>query len=343
MDTVGSVQNPEHFLLNVELFPFASSTRNAYLSATTATASVKVTVRELQLSGAQCTGDSQTLDNPLCTITVLPTVLGSMTLNLDPTNPPYEAGDATTTTESHDPTLSDPVTSSPFVSNPFVSNPFVSNPFVSNPFVSNPFVSNPFVSNATVYDITDLTWTVGNGGNTTSSYISRLNLGDLDQLAGNYAFQLLIYKRVYSAGVTNCEPVNVPFDQLISSVPNPFVSNIQIDNPFVSNPFVSNPFVSNPFVSNATFAEAPPSGGTGDFHDGTRHDYRPDQVLVTLRAYQLKPTAQLTAKFDPVDNPPSLSCTRTRGTWSTVRSRARRRSRSRVRIWWPRGCSPQPR
>ncbi len=64
------VQNPEHFRLDVELFPFASSTRNAYLSATTATASVKVTVRELQLSGAQCTGDSQTLDNPLCTITV---------------------------------------------------------------------------------------------------------------------------------------------------------------------------------------------------------------------------------------------------------------------------------
>jgi hypothetical protein len=101
--------------------------------------------------------------------------------------------------------------------------------------------------------------------------------------------------------------VNIPFDQLISSVPNPFVSNVQVSNPFVSNPFVSNPFVSNPFVSNATFAEAPPSGGTGDFHDGTRHDYRADQVLVTLRAYQLKPTAQLTAKFDPVDNPPSFA------------------------------------
>ena len=55
-----------------------------------------------------------------------------------------------------------------------------------------------------------------------------------------------------------------------NSVPSGTVGDI----PLVGNTgtVVSNPFVSNPFVSNATFAEAPPSGGTGDFHDGTRHD-----------------------------------------------------------------------
>ena len=93
---------------------------------------------------------------------------GTVTLNLDPQNPPLPAlaGNA----DSQYPEVTDPFVINPFVINdgaanpfvinpfvinPFVINPFVINPFVINPFVINPFVINPFVINSTIEEVVD--------------------------------------------------------------------------------------------------------------------------------------------------------------------------------------------
>jgi hypothetical protein len=307
-------QDPQFDTLNVELFPHASSTRTAYVSATQTTEAVKVLVRQITLGGPNC---GQTLVDPDCTINV-GDVVGTATLNFDPTNPPYTGTDGDATSETHDPLLSDPVVTNPLVANPLVANPLVANPLVANPLVANPLVANPLVANATIHDMTDTTWTVQNGGTSASAYLNALNVGNLDALLqdDNYAFQLLIYKKAMVAGLSGCQTINVPMDQIISSVPNPLVANPLVANPLVANPLVANPLVANPLVANATFAEEPYiTGETGDFHDGTRHDFRPSEVFVTLRAYQLKPTAQLPidpvtgqpAKFDPRDHAPAFA------------------------------------
>ena len=309
-------QDPQFDILNVELFPHASSTRNAYLTASQTTESVKVSVRRISLGGGAACGE--TLTDPDCTISVEPEVVGTATLNLDPTNPAYSGTDGDASTETHDPMLSDPVVTNPLVANPLVANPLVANPLVANPLVANPLVANPLVANATIYDMTDTTWTVQNGGTSSSAYVNALNVGGLEALLqdNNYAFQLLIYKKAMVAGLSGCQTINVPIDQIISSVPNPLVANPLVANPLVANPLVANPLVANPLVANATFAEEPYlTGQTGDFHDGTRHDFRPGEVFVTLRAYQLKPTEQLPidpvtgqrAKFDPHDHAPAFA------------------------------------
>jgi N-acetylneuraminic acid mutarotase len=308
--------DPSKDVLDIELFPYSSSTRVVYVSNTAANGPIKVSVNALMLSN--CSG-TPSLAN--CTAS-LGAAVGNVTLNLDPTNPNVSSGD---TDETHNPLVSNPLVSNPLVSNPLVSNLTAANPLVSNPLVSNPLVSNPLVSNSTVYDITDVTWTVQNGGNTNSAYLSQIAVANAAALQGSYAFQLLIYKKSMSAGLDGCNTTNVPYDQIISSIPNPLVSN-----PLVSNPLVSNPLVSNPLVSNATFNVAPPDGGSGGItqataklaaakpgpggsgsgsgsgsDDGTTHDTRLDEVFVTLRAYQLVPAPPV--KFDPISNPPGIA------------------------------------
>jgi hypothetical protein len=70
---------------------------------------------------------------------------GTVTLNLDPENPPVAALEGTA--DAQYPEVTDPFVINPFVINDGTANPFVINPFVINPFVINPFVINPFVIN----------------------------------------------------------------------------------------------------------------------------------------------------------------------------------------------------
>ncbi len=204
-------------------------------------------------------------------------------------------------------------TQDPFVINPFVINPFVINGSLSNPFVINPFVINPFVINTTpgdpdedkVYNVVDTTWTISAGETSTaSSYLSLINIDNAEQYFDDYIFQLITYRTSgngdFGTGADPCASYNIPQDQIISNVyndpANPFVIN-----PFVINPFVINPFVINPFVINSTFTMAP-GDGTGsspDFNnpeldDGTtKAPRRPDEVKVTLRAFQMSPTPEI--------------------------------------------------
>ncbi len=251
---------------------------------------------------------------------------GTVTLNLDPQNPPLPA--LANTADAQYPEVTDPFVINPFVINdgaanpfvinpfvinPFVINPFVINPFVINPFVINPFVINPFVINSTIGEITavtDTTWTVTAGGsNTASSYLPLINIDNAQAyLASGYAFQLIAYKGSLYGGLNGCGAVNVAQPQILANVvqdPQDTVNNPFVINPFVINPFVINPFVINPFVINSTFTMAPSDTSTSD---GTlKAPPASNEVKITLRAFKLGGNLKQGGLiYDPLVDPPSL-------------------------------------
>ena len=299
---------------DVELLPFSSSTRVAYVTAQNPSEAVKVFV--VETTGLPATPGGE--------VTPVPGGLsGSVTLNLDPTNDADPGNPNGTVNEDHSPLVSNPLVSNYTPATPLVSNtalnPLVSNPLVSNnalnPLVSNPLVSNGSLEGETVYQITDTTWKVASNSNVASAVSAAVNVANAQSLDGTFVFQLLIHKTSTSAGSVGCTGGNVVQDQIISSIPNPLVSN-----PLVSNPLVSNQAM-NPLVSNATFALAPPAEGgpaqaqaqmrVSGFRapavvppqDDTQSDFTSDGVFVTLRAYQIVPTVPPDVVYDPLTSP----------------------------------------
>ncbi|MEE4272309.1 MAG: sialidase family protein, partial [Thermoanaerobaculales bacterium] len=168
----------------ITLFAHSGTSMMVYVEPT-ATPPIKVQVSQT----TNCTNDCPS---------------GTVTLNLDPQNPPVDA--LTGVADAQYPEITDPFVINPFVINdgaqnpfvinpfvinPFVINPFVINPFVINPFVINPFVINPFVINTPIEDVIDITWTVNAGAsNTASSYLPLINIDNAQAfLDAGYAFQ----------------------------------------------------------------------------------------------------------------------------------------------------------
>ncbi len=285
------------------ILPYSSATKTLFVRQG-ATGSIRVDVNQISCVVPVPADPSV----PPCTPQpVAGGLTGSITYNLDATNP---SPDDPTNDDVHNPLISNPLISNPLISNPLISNPLISNPLISNPLISNPLISNPLISNPlisnplisnpTIYDIQDVTWTASNTGNTSTAYIALVNLVNAARLeaanpnnpdaAGNYLFQLLIYRQAFSgaAGVGAdgvCNSYNVPQDEVISVIQNPLISN-----PLISNPLISNPLISNPLISNATYALAPG-----------------DEVKITLRAFQLTPTASIPPEdqFNPDPNDPT--------------------------------------
>ena len=300
-------------VFDVELLPFSSSTRVAYVTAQNPSETVRVFV-------AETTGLPST---PGGAVTFVPNGLsGSVTLNLDPTNDADPGNPNGTVNENHTPLVSNPLVSNHTLATPLVSNtalnPLVSNPLVSNnalnPLVSNPLVSNGSLAGETVYNITDTTWKVASNSNVASALSAAVNVANAQSLEGTFVFQLLIHKTSTSAGSVGCTGGNVVQDQIISSIPNPLVSN-----PLVSNPLVSNEAL-NPLVSNATFALAPPESSPARANgqmriggilappvvppqDETQQDFSSDAAFVTLRAYQIVAIVPPNVVYDPLTSP----------------------------------------
>jgi VCBS repeat-containing protein len=249
---------------------------------------------------------------------------GTVTLNLDPANPPVAALNGVEDAqypEVTDPFVinpfvindgaANPFVINPFVINPFVINPFVINPFVINPFVINPFVINPFVINSSFGDITavtDTTWTVTAGeSNTASSYLPLINIDNAQAyLDAGYAFQLIVYKGSLYGSLNGCGAVNVAQPQILANVvQDPGAENPFVINPFVINPFVINPFVINPFVINSTFTMAPSDEYTPD--GTTEAPPASSDVKVTLRAFKGGTNLKVDGLvYNPLIDPPSL-------------------------------------
>ncbi len=123
------------------------------------------------------------------------------------------------------PNISNPNISNPNISNvdfanPNISNPNISNPNISNPNISNPNISNPNISNAALSgEITDVSYTVTNSGNTATSYL--LNLIQDAPPPQGVTVQLVV-SGVYLTPVANeCSLAVQPHYTPIVNIPNP--------------------------------------------------------------------------------------------------------------------------
>jgi hypothetical protein len=307
--------------MEVELLPNASSTNVVYADVVAgATARVRVDVAQLTcLTGT-----------PGCTSQVIAVADGgqsaSVTFNVDPSNPLVK-NPLVKNEETHNPLVKNaevtyPLVKNPLVKNPSTQNPLVKNAFVVNPLVKNPEVTNPLVKNQTVYDMIDTTWSTTNDGTVSSAYVPIINIDNYEQLKDSYLFQLFVFRVSTRAGVgPECQPVAIPYDQLITTVPNPLVKN-----PLVKNPLVKNPLVKNVEVTNSTFFVSPSesanqSASASFTPSGIRlaafktaqlgpaqpivAPRAPDEVFITLRAYQIVPAPPVL--FNPEVTPPGLA------------------------------------
>jgi len=132
----------------------------------------------------------------------------------------------------------------PRVMNPRVMNPRVMNPRVMNPRVMNPRVMNPRVMNDSIvsYEVanprvmnprvmntalTDVTWMVSNGGNTTSAYKFDI-VSTYDQYfsgPGALIGQVLVYKMHLAPAGYQCGLYETHEDELLVNITNPRVMN----------------------------------------------------------------------------------------------------------------------
>jgi hypothetical protein len=287
--------NPSLDQVDVQLFPYSSSTRVVYIESGSPTAGVQVNVQQISGLGGS----------------IVPNGLnGQAVLNVDPSNL-FVTNAGIENSEAHN----------LFVTNPAVrsyGNLFVTNQSVSNLFVTNLFVTNLFVTNATIHDAFDVTWAVTATGqaNTTSAYTAALNIDNVQAYAGHYAFQLIIWKSSTNGGFDGCTAANALQDQIISNiVADPSQPALFVTNPAPQNLFVTNPALTDANVTNATFVLAPSasaeSGGLAAAqslasNDGTTKAPVPtDTAYVTLRV--LKLTANPPVVFNPLVDPPSAT------------------------------------
>jgi uncharacterized protein YjbI with pentapeptide repeats len=126
------------------------------------------------------------------------------------------------------PDISNVVVANPDISNPDISNPDISNPDISNPDISNPDISNPDISNTT---LTDVSWTVTNNGNTSTSFNVNLFLagettkicsaGQTPTSNGCIATQLVLHKSYTTPATIGCVLAVQTQTVLVANIPNP--------------------------------------------------------------------------------------------------------------------------
>ncbi len=304
-------------VLDVDILPNASITRVVYVNVVPG-AAAQFRVYIVQIACPANTPNC--VPGPIAT-----PQSASVTFNIDPSNP-LVTNPLVTNSELHNPLVTNPLVTNPLVTNPLITNvakrnPLVTNPLVTNPLVTNPLVTNPLVTNQAVFDVIDTTWMTQNDGTVSSAYLSLINIDNYEQLKDSYLFQLLIYRVGMKAGVNgSCQPIAIPFDQLITTVPNPLVTN-----PLVTNPLVTNPLVTNPLVTNSTFYVTPADNADQSASAFSKSGMQlaafrtaqvtaprpmvaprsPDRVFITLRAYQI--AAHPAVIFNPAVTPPSLA------------------------------------
>ena len=230
--------------------------------------------------------------------------------------------------EVHNPKLSAPQFSAFRIGNPQFSAPQLSAPQLSAPQFSAPgatpqfsapqfsapqFSAPQFSAPAEGGELngTDVTYTVTNDGNTSTSYNALFNVPNADQLirqadgSGNYQFQVLITRTSLVPGVfqtgAGCQPGAMTQVQVIDNLPIPQFSAPQFSA--ISNPQFSAPQFLAPAL--ATFAVAPSGGAEGqnshgpdDNEDAHSNVFR-DEVKVTLRAIRLTPLSAGGPLFNP--------------------------------------------
>jgi hypothetical protein len=291
-------------VVDVEILANSSHTRTLWVEPflSNPTASLRVTVEEISAIGAAS-----------------PKANGFRTrliLNPDPNNDaltniptPVDPGLNIANSEVHNATLSAPQFSAFRIGNPQFSAPQLSAPQLSAPQFSapgaTPQVSAPQFSapqfSAPQFSApaesgeangTDVTFTVTNDGNTTSTYNALFDVPNAQQLleSGNYQFQVLVTRTSLVPGIletgAGCQPAATTHVQVIANIPVPQFSAPQFSA--ISNPQFSAPQFSAPAL--ATFAVAPSGGASGQNSHGPDDNEDPhsnvfrDEVKISLRA-----------------------------------------------------------
>ncbi len=208
--------------------------------------------------------------------------------------------------------------------NPVPKNPVPKNPVPKNPVPKNPVPKNVPLPDGTtytqVYGVRDYSVTVSadetNPGDV-GAYLALFNIDKAYQ--DSYVFQVFITKPTYAFEVVDgCDSQNRALGAMVSNISdpsNPVPKNPVPKNPVPKNPVPKNATLSDALVQNSTFTLGSNGGGTvgtlsalstaptggcdasgnGLIGDCTKAASRdPNQVVVTLRAYQVK------------DNPPRI-------------------------------------
>ena len=177
-----------------------------------------------------------------------------------------------------------PFTQTPFTQTPFTQTPFTQTPFTQNPFTQTPFTQTPFTQTTTIFDVTDISFLVSNGGANTAAFSTLLTIANAELLQGlrtsnSYLFQVFINRLSPVALLNGCQSADGLENVQISSIRAPFTQTPFTQTPFTQTPFTQTPFTQTPFtqtpftqtpftqtnnpsdptVSNSTFYVAPPS------------------------------------------------------------------------------------
>ena len=233
--------------------PLSLAARTVYVTSSDPHAAIDVTVVEIEQAGA--TGplagglagsvrlnpdiSNPDISNPDISNPDIsnPDISNAEVYNPDISNPDISNPDISNPDISNpdisNPDISNPDISNVRVANPDISNPDISNPDISNPDISNPDISNPDISNPDISNgaIADITWTVTNDGNTTSSFNVNMFLGQQTaklcppgtdgSSAGCINVQLVLYKTYNTPATTGCTLQYQTHNVLVSNIPNP--------------------------------------------------------------------------------------------------------------------------
>ncbi len=248
--------------VDVKVAPRSMVTRTVYATSTNAKDQVRVSVTEVGVA------DFLPIDGGLATTVILnPDISNPDISNPDISNPDISNPDISnpdiSNAEVYNPDISNPDISNPDISNPDISNPDISNPDISNVLIANPDISNPDISNPDISNpdisnpdisnpdisnpdisngsLTDVTWTIRNGGNTTAAFNVDLFIANQAAAAGGIKTQLVVHKTYKTPVSDGCVLKTEAHTVLVANVLNPTFKTVGDDTTFdPANPDISN-------------------------------------------------------------------------------------------------------
>ncbi|MEI6666710.1 MAG: MBG domain-containing protein [Acidobacteriota bacterium] len=247
--------------VDVNVAPRSSVSRTVYVTSTDPRAMVTVNVNEITAPGVAgtviaggLTGavvlnpdiSNPDISNPDISNPDIsnPDISNAEVYNPDISNPDISNPDISNPDISNpdisNPDISNAVILNPDISNPDISNPDISNPDISNPDISNPDISNPDISNGAIADVT---WTMTNEGNTTSTFNVGLFMQNATLPAG-IKTQLLLHKQYKTPTSDGCTLKVQTQSVLVANIVDPVFKA-------ATDP-VTRPDPGSPDISNAT-------------------------------------------------------------------------------------------
>ncbi len=275
----------EHVVeMDVSLPPFSSMSRPVFVKSEDEMASVKILVQEIGEPGGTVLEEGLRGVIDLNPDVSNPEILNPEILNADQSTAEINS------VEVHNPEILNPEILNPEILNPEILNPEILNPEILNPEILNPEILNPEILNPEILNpeilnpeilnpeilnpeilnaatanaqMTDITWTVTNNGNTTSTYTAKPFVNNAPAEEGGFVYQLLIY-RIHAGPAVNINTCKLETDPRKMNQYHELI--VDIRNPEILNPEILNPEILNHDPDVATFYAAPG-----------------DTVLITLR------------------------------------------------------------